>query len=251
MNNMKNIMLTLEYDGTNYSGWQIQDNANSIQAEVEKAIYRLTKKEVTLIGAGRTDAKVHALGQVANFFIETSIPGESFKYALNEYLPEDIKAVYSNEVPKDFHARFSAIKKRYRYKIYLSDVERPLLRNYAYQIDRNLDINKMKEASKYLIGTHNFTSFEGRRSFTKSKIRTIHTIDIQKTDEFVDIVVEGDSFLRNMVRIITGTLVEIGIGKRKPAEIKLILQAQDRRLSGHTAPPQGLYLEKVFYDIFK
>ena len=131
-----------------------------------------------------------------------------------------------------------------------SDVERPLLRNYAYQIDRNLDINYMKEASKYLIGTHNFTSFEGRRSFTKSKIRTIHSIDIKKRNEFIDIVVEGDSFLRNMVRIITGTLVEIGIGKRKPAEIKLILQAEDRRLSGHTAPPQGLYLEKVFYKIF-
>lgn len=247
---MKNIMLTLEYDGTNYSGWQIQDNANSIQAEVEKAIYKLTKKEVTLIGAGRTDAKVHALGQVANFFIDTTIPGRTFKYALNEYLPEDIKAVYSNEVPEDFHARFSAIKKRYRYKIYLSDVERPLLRNYAYQIDRNLNINNMKEASKYLIGTHNFTSFEGRRSFTKSKIRTIRSIDIKKRDEFIDIVVEGDSFLRNMVRIITGTLVEIGIGKRKPEEIKLILQAEDRRLSGHTAPPQGLYLEKVFYKIF-
>lgn len=243
-------MLTLEYDGTNYSGWQIQDNANSIQAEVEKAIYKLTKKEVTLIGAGRTDAKVHALGQVANFFIDTTIPGRTFKYALNEYLPEDIKAVYSNEVPEDFHARFSAIKKRYRYKIYLSDVERPLLRNYAYQIDRNLNINNMKEASKYLIGMHNFTSFEGRRSFTKSKIRTIHSIDIIKRDEFIDIVVEGDSFLRNMVRIITGTLVEIGIGKRKPEEIKLILQAEDRRLSGHTAPPQGLYLEKVFYKIF-
>lgn len=251
MNNMKNIMLTLEYDGTNYSGWQIQENANSIQAEIQKAIYTLTKKEVTLIGAGRTDAKVHALGQVANFFIETSIPGESFKYALNEYLPEDIKAVYSNEVPKDFHARFSAIKKRYRYKIYLSDVERPLLRNYAYQIDRNLDINKMKEASKYLIGTHNFTSFEGRRSFTKSKIRTLHSIEIHKRDEFIDIVVEGESFLRNMVRIITGTLVEVGTGKKNPSEIKLILEAQDRRLSGHTAPPQGLYLEKVFYDIFK
>jgi tRNA pseudouridine38-40 synthase len=247
---MKNIMLTLEYDGTNYSGWQIQNNANSIQAEVEKAIYKLTKKEVTLIGAGRTDAKVHALGQVANFFIDTTIPGRTFKYALNEYLPEDIKAVYSNEVPEDFHARFSAIKKRYRYKIYLSDVERPLLRNYAYQIDRNLNINDMKEASKYLIGTHNFTSFEGRRSFTKSKIRTIHSIDIKKRDEFIDIVVEGDSFLRNMVRIITGTLVEIGIGKRKPEEIKLILQAEDRRFSGHTAPPQGLYLEKVFYKIF-
>lgn len=247
---MKNIMLTLEYDGTNYSGWQIQDNANSIQAEVEKAIYKLTKKEVTLIGAGRTDAKVHALGQVANFFIDTTIPGRTFKYALNEYLPEDIKVVYSNEVPEDFHARFSAIKKRYRYKIYLSDVERPLLRNYAYQIDRNLNINNMKEASKYLIGMHNFTSFEGRRSFTKSKIRTIHSIDIKKRNEFIDIVVEGDSFLRNMVRIITGTLVEIGIGKRKPEEIKLILQAKDRRLSGHTAPPQGLYLEKVFYKIF-
>ncbi|HZH92465.1 MAG TPA: tRNA pseudouridine(38-40) synthase TruA [Tissierellaceae bacterium] len=244
---MRNIKLIIEYDGTNYWGWQTQESFPSIQEEIEKALYRVTGEKTVLYGSGRTDAKVHALGHVANFRTESSIPGERFRFALNIELPEDIRVISSQEVPMDFHARFSATHKRYVYRIYNGEPERPLLRNYTCHIKHPLDVELMREAAKYFIGTHDFRSFRGRRTSIKSSIRTIYSIEIEKKDEIIEIALEGNSFLRNMVRIIAGTLIEVGAGQRCKEEIPEMIQDRDRRSAGRTAPAQGLFLEKVYY----
>ncbi|MDD2447264.1 MAG: tRNA pseudouridine(38-40) synthase TruA [Tissierellia bacterium] len=245
---MKNVKLTIEYEGTNYSGWQNQENAITIQQVIEKAIYDTSKEHTRLIGSGRTDKGVHALGLVANFFTNCTIPGEKFKFVLNNVLPVDITIIESEEVSLDFHARYSALKKRYVYKIYNDKKYRPLFRNYSYHYKHDLDIEKMKEASKYLLGTHDFCSFMGRKTNVYTTIRTIYSIDIEKDDNFIIMTFEGDSFLKNMVRIIVGTLINAGNKKMQVEEMQEILDGKDRRLAGRTAPPQGLYLEKVFYD---
>lgn len=245
---MRNIKLTIEYEGTNYSGWQYQDNAISIQQIIEEALETLTGENIKLIGSGRTDAKVHALGQVANFFTNSNIPGNSFKYALNINLPDDITIVDSEDVDTTFHSRFSATHKRYRYLIYNGEMPRALYRNFTYHIKNTLNIHEMELASKYLIGTHDFKSFMGPRSVVNSTIRTINKISINKNNDIIEISIDGNSFLRNMVRILIGTLIEVGLGKRQKSEIKYILEAKKREAAGHTAPAQGLFLEKVFYD---
>ncbi|NLL81212.1 MAG: tRNA pseudouridine(38-40) synthase TruA [Tissierellia bacterium] len=245
---MRNIKLTLEYEGTNYSGWQNQENAITIQEVIEKAILQSTKEYVRLIGSGRTDAGVHALGQVANFYTNSTIPGEKFKFVLNNILPDDITVIESEEVSLDFHARYSAVKKRYIYKINNEKKYRPLYRNYSYHYKHLLDIEKMKKASNYLLGTHDFSSFKGRKTNVYTTIRTIYSIDIERKGNFIILTFQGDSFLKNMVRIIVGTLINAGNNRMEPEQIQEILQGRDRRLAGQTAPPQGLYLEKVFYD---
>jgi tRNA pseudouridine38-40 synthase len=244
---MRNIKLVIEYDGTNYWGWQTQENFPSIQEEIEKALHKVTGKKTVLYGSGRTDAKVHALGHVANFRTESSIPGERFRYALNIELPEDIKIISSQEVPMDFHARFSATHKRYVYRIYNGEPERPLLRNYTCHVKQPLDVELMKDAARYFVGTHDFKSFRGRRSSIKSSIRTVYSIEIERNGEIIEIAVEGNSFLRNMVRIIAGTLIEVGAGQRDKEEIPEMIEDRDRRSAGRTAPAQGLFLEKVYY----
>ncbi len=245
---MRNIKLTIEYEGTNYSGWQYQENAISIQQVIEEAIESITGEKVKLIGSGRTDAKVHALHQVANFFTNSNIPGDRFKYALNIKLPDDITIIDSLEVDKDFHSRFSATHKKYKYLIYNGEMPRALYRNFSYHIKNELNLEEMKIASQYFVGTHDFNSFMGSRSVVKSTIRTIYEIKIEKNNEIVQISIDGDSFLRNMVRIMVGTLVEVGLGRRNKEDIKKIMEERKRIAAGHTAPPQGLFLEKVFYD---
>lgn len=245
---MRNIKLTIEYEGTNYSGWQYQDNAISIQQVIEEAIESITGEKVKLIGSGRTDARVHALHQVANFFTNSNIPGDRFKYALNIKLPDDITIIDSQEVDKDFHSRFSATHKKYKYLIYNGEMPRALYRNFTYHIKNELNLEEMKIASQYFVGTHDFNSFMGPRSVVKSTIRTIYEIKIEKNNEIVEISIDGDSFLRNMVRIIVGTLVEVGLGRRNKEDILDIIKIRSREVAGHTAPPQGLFLEKVFYD---
>lgn len=245
---MRNIKLTIEYEGTNYSGWQYQENAISIQQIIEEAIESITGEKVKLIGSGRTDAKVHALHQVANFFTNSNIPGDRFKYALNIKLPDDITIIDSLEVDKDFHSRFSATHKKYKYLIYNGEMPRALYRNFSYHIKNELNLEEMKIASQYFVGTHDFNSFMGSRSVVKSTIRTIYEIKIEKNNEIVQISIDGDSFLRNMVRIMVGTLVEVGLGRRNKEDIKKIMEERKRIAAGHTAPPQGLFLEKVFYD---
>ena len=245
---MRNIKLVIEYEGTGYSGWQSQNNALGIQEIIEKAIKKTTGEKVKLVASGRTDAKVHAKGQVANFFTKSSIPGGKMKIALNINLPDDVKIIQSEEVDLDFHSRFSAKKKRYRYIIYNGKMPRPLYRNFSYHVSRTLNIDEMKKATKYFIGEQDFESFLGRSAIVHTTVREIYSMDIIENGEFVEIVVEGKSFLKNMIRIIVGTLIFVGIGRIKSKDVEKIIEGRKRALAGPTAPPHGLFLEKVYYD---
>lgn len=245
---MKNIKLIIEYEGTNYSGWQRQEDVKTIQETIENALEELTKEKVKLMASGRTDKGVHALGQVANFNTKCTIPGEKYKYALQEFLPDDITIVESNEVDSKFHSRFDAKRKIYRYKVYNGELPRALYRNFFYHYSYDLDIDKIVKASKYLLGTHDFKAFMGRKCTAKSTTRTIYNISVEKSEDFIEFVVEGNSFLRYMIRIIVGTLLEVGIDKIPLDNIPKILQGEKREAAGITAPSHGLYLEKVFYS---
>ncbi len=245
---MKNIKLTIEYEGTNYSGWQRQENAITIQEKIEEAIENLVDEKVKLIGSGRTDGKVHALGQVANFLTNSNIPGEKYKYALKFLLPEDIAIIESEEVDLKFHSRFDATKKRYKYIVYNGELPRAIYRNFSYHVPYDIDIDEMIQASKYLIGTYDFATFMATNSDVNSTIRTIYDISIEKNKELIEFNIEGNSFLRNMVRIIVGTLLYVGFGKIKKENLPKIILDKKREGAGPTAPPQGLFLEKVFYN---
>jgi len=247
INGMRNIKLTIEYDGTCYNGWQSQENGRAIQDEIENAIFKLTGEKIRVTGASRTDAGVHACGQVCNFFTSSSIPADKFSFALNTLLPGDIVIKKSEEVSGDFHARFSAKGKKYRYVIYNSPHPSALLRSRSWHVFYKLDIEAMKEAATYLIGTHDFTCFMAQGSNVKSTVRTIWEMSIEKEKEIVQIEVSGNGFLYNMVRIIVGTLIEIGAGKIRPEQIDDIMKKCDRKLAGRTAPRQGLYLVEVYY----
>lgn len=246
----KNIRLKIEYDGTNYSGWQKQKGRNikTIQGSIEKAIEDATKEKVGLIGCGRTDAGVHALAYMANFETYSTIPGEQFKHALNRFLPEDIFIFHSEEVPIYFHSRYNCIGKTYVYKILNRPFFSPIQRNYGYHVKYDLDLNSMIEASKFLIGTHDFNAFKKSGGNLKNTVRTITSIDILKNNDIIEIHVSGDGFLYNMVRIISGTLIEVGLLKRKPEDIPIILQSKNRCRAGKCAPARGLYLKELFYN---
>lgn len=240
-------MLTIEYDGTNYNGWQSQMNGTTVQDIIEGALFQLTDEKVKLTGSGRTDSGVHAYGQVANFFSTSSIPVEKFSFALNTILPKDIVIKKSQGVGPEFHARFSAKGKKYRYLIYNSTHPSALLRNRTFHVFYNLNIAAMKEASTYFIGTHNFEGFMSKGGQVKNTVRTIWEISLIKREEIIQIEITGDGFLYNMVRIIVGTLIDVGIGRIKAQDIGQIIKSCDRNLSGRTAPPQGLYLVEVYY----
>lgn len=244
---MKNIKLTIQYDGTNYCGWQKQKNCPSIQEEIEKAIFKVTGEKVNLIGAGRTDKGVHAQGQVANFMTTSSIPADRFKYALNSKLPSDIKIIESQLVDKSFHSRYDALGKKYAYIIFNREILNPLYRNYSYHIPYGLDYEKMKIAAEYFKGTHDFSAFMASNSSVKNTVRTIYDIDLKKDGELIYISIKGNGFLYNMVRIIVGTLVEVGSGKLSPHSIASIIESKNRQKAGHTAPAKGLYLVEVYY----
>lgn len=244
---MRNIKLTIQYDGTNYSGWQRQNNSNSIQEEIEKAINKVTSEKVNLIGSGRTDKGVHALGQVANFLTNSRIPADRFKLALNSILPEDISIIESEEVDIDFHSRYHALGKRYRYCIYNGKIRNPLYRNYAYHVPWSLNYKEMEKGIKYFIGTHDFKAFMASNSSVKSTVRTVSKFYLEHKEDLMVFTIEGNGFLYNMIRIIIGTLVDIGRERIKADKIPQILESKNRQLAGHTAPPQGLYLTRVFY----
>ena len=244
---MRNIKLVIEYDGSNFSGWQIQPNDRTVQREIEKALKLVTKEEVKLIGSGRTDSGVHARGQVANFLTSSKIPGDRFKYALNSILSKDISIVESLEVPKEFHSRYDALSKKYRYIIYNSNRRSALLRNYSYYVPYELDFNLMEKSIKKFEGEHDFVGFMSTNSNIKNTVRKIESIDIKKNKDMIYIDVVGNGFLYNMVRIIVGTMVDIGRGNIKN-DISYILESKNRDLAGHTAPAQGLYLEWVKYS---
>ncbi len=244
---MRNIKLIIEYDGSRYSGFQSQEDVLGIQEVLENSIEEVTGENIKIIGSGRTDKGVHALGQVVNFFTKSTIPGERFIRPINRVLPKDIRVSKSEEVGLDFHARFSAKGKRYRYKIYNHRIARPIYRNFSFHIIKKLDIEKMRACLPYFIGTHDFKSFMGPKTRVKDTIRTIYTMKLEENGEFIDFVIEGNNFLRHMIRIMIGTIIFVGLGRIEVEEIPKIIEAKNRRSAGLTAGPEGLFLEKVYY----
>lgn len=240
-----NIKIKIEYNGSKYSGWQRQPGLKTVQGEIERALYTVSGQEIEIFASGRTDAGVHSYGQIANFMIESKIPPEKFKFALNQHLPDDIRIIASEEANEDFHARFSAIKKTYVYRIQTGEVKRPFERNISYFVKGDLDIGMMKDCAKDLIGEHDFSAFKSEGSSAKDFVREIYSIDIRKERDIIEIEICGNGFLYNMVRIISGTLIEAGKGIRW--DIPQILKSKNRSLAGPTAPAQGLFLKEVIY----
>lgn len=238
-------MLRVSYDGTDFCGWQVQNEMRTVEGELNKAINELTGETTEVIGASRTDSGVHAKGNVAVFDTESSIPAEKFMYAINSLLPDDVTVVESKEVDKDFHPRHCRSIKTYEYRIYTSRINNPLKRRFAYRFPTELDVEKMDEAAKYLIGEHDFKSFCCVRTQAETTIREIFSADVYRDDEDIVIRVTGAGFLYNMVRIIAGSLMEIGSGKYEPIHIKEVLEGTDRTLAGPTAEPQGLTLVNI------
>ena len=245
---MRNIKLIIEYDGKDYNGWQKQPNKLNIQGEIERAIEEITGEKVDLIASGRTDAGVHALAQVANFKIEKDIPIEKIPYALNSKLKKSIRVKSAEEVDEKFHSRYTCKRKTYRYVINNSVQGTAIYRNLQYHFPEKLDEEKMNKGIKYLIGEHDFKSFKASGTSSKSSVRTIYDAKVTREGDIVTIELTGNGFLYNMVRIISGTLIDVGIGKTKPEEVKEILEAKDRLKAGKTLPPTGLYLVDVKYE---
>ena len=246
---MRNIKLTIEYDGKEFNGWQKQPNKLNIQGTIENAIKEITSEDIELNASGRTDAGVHAFGQVANFKTNSTIPVEKIPIALNTKLKKSIRIVNAEEVDERFHSRLSCKRKTYRYVISQGACESAIYRNLETYIPNYLDVEKMKEAAKYLEGEHDFKSFRASGTSSKSSVRTIYKADVYKPDNrHIYIELTGNGFLYNMVRIIAGTLVEVGLKKIKPSEIKNIIEQKDRTKAGKTLPARGLYLMKVEYE---
>ena len=255
---MRNIKLVLQYDGTRYHGWQVQPGSVTIQAVLQERIAMITGEGASAIAAGRTDAGVHALAQVAAFKTVSRLSCDTIKTALNALLPDDIRITAACEAASTFHARYDAKGKVYFYIIANMQVLSPFLNNYAWRVPQPLDFQSMRSAVSLLQGTHDFTSFRASGCGAINTTRTIFNISIEKmgslefmtaglSGDFLKLKIEGDAFLRHMVRNIAGTIVEIGKGKFKPHMIEKLFTAKDRRLAGPTAPARGLFLEKVNY----
>jgi len=245
---VRNIKLTIEYDGTAYHGWQIQPGLQTIQGVMREEILRITQGDVNLIGAGRTDAGVHALGQVANFQTESTIDLTALQRGLNSLLPPDIVVKAVKEVGEEFHARFSARSKVYEYHILNRSYPSAVRRNYAWFIPHELNLPAMKKCGKLLIGSYDFSSFRASGDESRHSIREVLRLEIeQRENDLIVIVIEANAFLREMVRSIVGTLVDVGRGKTSFEEFKDIFAAHDRRQAGMTAPAQGLFLAEVKY----
>lgn len=244
---MKRVKLTVAYDGTNYHGWQIQPNGNTIEAELNRHLSELLREEIKVIGASRTDAGVHALGNVAVFDTEARMPAEKISYAMNTRLPEDIRIQESCEVPLDFHPRFCHTVKTYEYRILNRRFPDPTKRLYSYFYYYPLDVEKMKEAASYLVGEHDFQAFCTRKPEMENTVRTIYSLDIEKEGDMIVLRVTGNGFLYNMVRIIAGTLIRAGGGFFPPEHIQTILEGRNREQAGETARPEGLTLVEIRY----
>lgn len=241
---MKRVMITVAYDGTNYHGWQIQPAVVTIESVLNDALCALLKEDIKVIGASRTDAGVHALGNVAVFDTQTRMPADKISYALNQRLPDDIRIQSSREVGHDFHPRRTDSKKTYEYKILNCEFPMPVHRLYSYFTYGPLDVALMREAAGYLKGEHDFKSFCSIATAAETTVRTIYDIAVEKSGDMITIRVTGSGFLYNMVRIIAGTLMEAGKGNMLPEKMKSILEARDRTKAGATAPACGLTLVK-------
>lgn len=245
---MRNIKLVIRYDGTEYSGWQRQPDCRTVQQVVEEAIGRLTGVESVTNASGRTDAGVHALGQVVHFLTASRHPHDVFVKALNAFLPHDVRVLEACEMPQAFHSTLDARAKLYRYVIDNAPIADPFQRRYSWHVFHRLDIEAMNQAAAALRGRHDFHSFETHWPNRTSSVRTITHLAVSRMGSFVWVDVEADGFLYNMVRAIAGTLVLVGTGRRPPSWVAQALAAEDRAEAGPTAPPQGLFLVRVRYD---
>ena len=245
---MKNFKLVIEYDGTAYCGWQRQKNDPTIQEAIETAISNMTRQKITLTGSGRTDAGVHAYGQVANFSCETRLTADVFQKGLNGLLPDDIVIRACEPVSETFHARYDAKSKTYRYRILNQPIPAALYRQYAWHIKKTLSMESMQAALTGIVGTQDFKAFEGTGSPRAHTVRTVMKAQLTGEQGFVVLKIKADGFLKFMVRNIVGTLVDIGLGKRTPGDIETILASKDRNQASATAPPHGLFLMSVEYE---
>lgn len=247
---MINYKLVLAYDGSKYNGFQRQSKhpEKTIQGKIEMVLSRLFEEDIQIIGSGRTDAGVHSHGQTCNFFSERSISLDEISDYLATYLPNDIALTNLSIASPRFHSRYNVVKKCYVYTIDNNKFADPFALKYAYHVKSPLNIEAMKAASTYLLGKHDFKSFTSLKSKTKSTVRTIYSINFHITDSKIQIAYEGDGFLQHMVRILTGTLIEVGLGEKSPEDMPSILDALERAKAGATAPAHGLCMEKVYYD---
>ena len=246
---MKNYKIIIQYDGSRYKGWQVQNSTDmTIQGKLQSVLSQMTGQEIEVIGSGRTDAGVHAYGQVANFHVPNQFNAQGILDYLNQYLPMDIAVISIEEVDERFHARFHATRKTYAYRIHRSSIPNVFERKYMYTYTGPLDINVMKEAASILIGTHDFMSFFFFLKMKKSTVRTITNINIEEYENELRISYTGDGFLQQMIRILTGTLIEVGNGTKQVSDIRRILESRDRANAGYTVPAEGLSLQSVEYD---
>ena len=241
------ILIRVSYDGTAYSGWQIQPNTTTVEGTLRQAVCNLFGADIELIGASRTDAGVHALGNVADFDVDTRIPAPKIAYALNVRLPEDIRVWQSIQVEDGWHPRHNDCVKTYEYSIYNDTFENPKKRLYSHFYYGNIDVNMMREAAAYFIGEHDFTAFCSAGSQVADKVRTIYSLDVIQDGREIVLRVKGNGFLYNMGRIIAGTLIKAGTGDIRPQDIPGIIESRDRQLAGPTAPARGLTLVEIDY----
>ncbi len=244
---MKRIKLIVAYDGTKYCGWQIQPNNVTVEGVINEKLSELLGEEITVIGASRTDSGVHALGNVAIFDTDTKIPGEKIALALNQRLPEDIRIQLSEEVSEDFHPRYADSEKTYEYKILNRRIPDPTKRYYTHFLYIPLNVEKMKEVANHIVGEHDFASFCSAGSQVQTTVRTVYELNVEKADDVITIRIRGNGFLYNMVRIIAGTLIQVGSGVYPPEYVKEIIKTHDRNAAGPTAPAKGLTLVKIEY----
>lgn len=245
---LKNYRIVLEYDGSRYDGWQKQGNTDrTIQGKIEGILERLAGEPIEVHGSGRTDAGVHALAQTANFHLDVKLSDLEIKEYLNQYLPEDISVIRLDKVPERFHSRLNAEEKTYLYQIETAGRKKVFERKYFYGFGRPLDVKAMKRASEYLIGEHDFKSFCSNKKMKKTTVRNVKRIEFQEKGSQLFIRFTGNGFLHHMVRILMGTLIEVGEGKKSPEQMNVILKAMNRSEAGFTAPAEGLFLEKVSY----
>lgn len=244
---MKNIKLTIEYDGSRFSGWQRQINGLSVEEIVDTAIKKLTKEDIKLYGSSRTDAGVHAKGQVANFLTNSVIPAHKYQPALNGMLPDDIVIISAEEVPMEFHSRYHSKGKAYSYKMINRKIRPAFMQNYVAHVPYDLDFGIMQKAAKAFLGTHDFSAFKSKGGSVKTSVRTINSLELIKEEQFITLHIDGDAFLYNMVRIIAGTLIDVGRGRIPYDSIDDIIGSKDRTRAGKTAPACGLCLERIYY----
>ncbi|MBI5189360.1 MAG: tRNA pseudouridine(38-40) synthase TruA [Nitrospirae bacterium] len=245
---MKNIKLVLEYDGTNYCGWQVQPHVVTLQGTLENAIFKVSGEKVRVTASGRTDGGVHAWGQVANFHTDAVQSGRAWQGGLNHFLPPDMRVLDASEANPEFHSRHSAKGKLYEYIVVNRFVHSPIRRSHAWHVGVHLDLDAMTKAAAHLLGEHDFTSLRAVACDAKNPVRELRSLSITKDGDAVKFRLGANAFLRHMVRNIVGTLVEVGRGRMKPDYIPALLDARDRMKAGPTAPPQGLYLVEVEYD---